>query len=113
MFFPSFKKKKKRKYIYIFCFVTPRCVVPLKAASCVALCRNVLGLCYPEGLIKADTETGCITALMKSVSTGSTQGHLSSQCSSSTYHHTGEGEGARVGWCEVVGCNKIQRSVEI
>lgn len=52
------------------------CVVLLNAVLCAVLCRDVLGLWCPEGLIEADTETGCITALMKSVSTDCTQGQL-------------------------------------
>lgn len=67
------------------------CVVLLNAVLCVVLCRDVWGLWSPEGLIKADTETGCITALMKSVSTDCTQGQLRSAAPPlTTYIEEGE-----------------------
>lgn len=60
--------------VFLLCHdVQCRAVEPV---LCVVLCHDVLGLCYPVGLIKADTQTGCITALMKSVSTDCTQGQL-------------------------------------
>lgn len=66
------------------------------ALSCCPVCRLqrwvlcwvVMPLCCPEGLLKAD-ETGCITALMKSVSADCTQGQLALQ-QHSPPHSTGE-----------------------
>lgn len=66
-------------FSFMLCHAVCECVLP-NAVLCVVLCRDVLGLHFPEGLIKADTETGCITALMKSVTADYTR--CSSQCNS-------------------------------
>ena len=77
---------------FLLCHAVPCCAVERRAVCCVVLCRDVSGLCNPEGLIEADAETGIVTALMKSVSADCTQGQqLGSLCRCSIYRCTGEG----------------------
>lgn len=66
-------------FFFSFCFFMLGCFMLLDAMLCLELCRDVLGLCRPLGLIRTDNETACITALMKSVSTDCTQGWLAEQ----------------------------------
>lgn len=58
-----------------FLFALSCCAGLCSQTLCWVLCRDAC----PAGLIKADTETSCITALMKSVSPDCTQGRLTVQ----------------------------------
>lgn len=88
---------------FLLCHAVLCVVLPYNdTALCVVLCRDVFRPCCPEGLIKADSETGCITALMKSVSTACTQGQLAVQ--QQQQHcclpplHTGGGQRYKGAW---------------
>lgn len=56
-----------------FCFVMLYCSVLLNTVLCVVMSQVCIVL---KDLSQAETETGCITALMKSVRADCTQGQL-------------------------------------